>query len=50
MSAPDGMPRERWDEVPAVSDGYDAARAAIDARLTRLVETLASSPPAPVPS
>jgi protein-tyrosine-phosphatase len=32
---------ERWDDVPAVSDDYRRARAAIDARLVRLVEDLA---------
>lgn len=36
-----GAPVERWDDVPAVSDGYEAARAAIDARVARLVDELA---------
>lgn len=31
---------DRWDDVPAVSDGYEAAREAIDARVGRLVEEL----------
>jgi protein-tyrosine-phosphatase len=31
---------ERWDDVPAVSDGYDAARTGIVARVERLVESL----------
>lgn len=34
------VPVDRWDDVPAVSDGYEAARAAIDARLARLVDAL----------
>jgi hypothetical protein len=36
---------ERWDDVPAVSDDYRRARAAIDARLVRLVEDLAGRAP-----
>ncbi len=32
---------DRWDDVPAVSDGYEAARAAIDAHVERLVDQLA---------
>jgi arsenate reductase (thioredoxin) len=32
----------RWDDVPAVSDGYDAAREAIVRRLVSLVEELLS--------
>jgi hypothetical protein len=32
---------DRWDDVPAVSDGYEAAREAIDARVARLVDELA---------
>lgn len=35
------IPVHRWDDVPAVSDGYEAARAAIDARVARLVDQLA---------
>ena len=31
---------ERWDDVPAVSDNFDKARATIDARLARLVDEL----------
>jgi hypothetical protein len=31
----------RWDDVPAVSDDYDRAQAAIDARLAGLVEEYA---------
>jgi arsenate reductase (thioredoxin) len=31
---------ERWDDVPAVSDGYEAARAAIDAHVIRLLDQL----------
>lgn len=34
------VPVDRWDDVPAVSDGYEVAREAIDARLTRLVDSL----------
>lgn len=32
---------ERWDDVPAVSDDFGKARAAIDARLARLLDELA---------
>jgi arsenate reductase (thioredoxin) len=35
------VPVDRWDDVPAVSDGYEAAREAIDARVARLVDELA---------
>lgn len=31
------VPVERWDDVPAVSDGYEAARDAIDGRLEALL-------------
>lgn len=31
---------ERWDDLPMVSDGYDTARAAIVARVTRLLDRL----------
>ena len=34
-------PVERWDDVPAVSDGYDKARERIVARVERLVSELA---------
>ena len=34
------VPVDRWDDVPAVSDGYEVAREAIDARVTRLVDSL----------
>ena len=37
---PAGPPIERWDDVPAVSDGYETARAAIDAHLVRLLDAL----------
>jgi hypothetical protein len=40
-----GPPLERWDDVPAVSDGYERARAAIDAHLARLLDALAATPP-----
>ena len=35
--APAGVPVEQWADVPAVSDGYAAARAAIAARLPQLL-------------
>ena len=35
-----GVPVERWDDVPAVSDDFRKARAAIDARLVRLLGDL----------
>ncbi|MBI4638753.1 MAG: hypothetical protein HY727_20645 [Candidatus Rokubacteria bacterium] len=35
--APPGVPVERWDDVPAVSDGFARARDAIVARLEGLV-------------
>jgi arsenate reductase (thioredoxin) len=35
------VPVDRWDDVPAVSDGYEEARDAIDARVARLVDELA---------
>jgi len=35
-----GAPVERWDDVPAVSDDFRKARAAIEARLTRLLDDL----------
>jgi protein-tyrosine-phosphatase len=36
-----GVAVDRWDDVPAVSDGYETARAAIVARVARLVDQLA---------
>lgn len=39
--APAGARIERWGDVPAVSEGYAAARDAIAARLDRLVADLA---------
>lgn len=41
-AAAPGVRVERWDEVPAVSDGFAAARNAIVARVTRLVDGLAA--------
>lgn len=42
------VPVERWDDVPAVSDGYEAARDAIDARLEELLRDLSpASGPSP---
>ena len=41
ISAPNNQPVERWD-VPAVSDGYEAARDTIVARVERLVDELAA--------
>lgn len=38
-----GVPLERWDDVPAVSDDFGKARAAIDARLARLLDDLTAS-------
>jgi len=35
-------PIERWDDMPAVSDDYDRARAAIVSRVERLVSELGS--------
>jgi catechol 2,3-dioxygenase-like lactoylglutathione lyase family enzyme/protein-tyrosine-phosphatase len=37
-------PVERWDDIPAVSDDYDAARRAIVSRVERLVSELRSQP------
>lgn len=34
------VPVDRWDDVPAVSDGYEVARETIDARVARLVDSL----------
>lgn len=36
--APADVPVERWDEVPAVSEGLEVARAAIGVRLGRLLD------------
>jgi arsenate reductase len=38
--APAGVPVERWDDVPAVSDGYARARDAILGRVRTLVDEL----------
>ena len=35
-----GVPVERWDDVPAVGEDFDRARAAITARVERLLESL----------
>jgi arsenate reductase (thioredoxin) len=35
--APPGLAVERWDDVPLVSDGFDAARDAIAGRVQRLL-------------
>ena len=35
-----GVPVERWDDVPAISENYRAARDAIVARLRALLETV----------
>ena len=40
-AAAPGARIERWDDVPAVSDDFGKARAAIDARLARLLDELA---------
>jgi len=45
-SAP-SIPVVRWDDVPAVSDGYDVARAVIVKRVERLLDE--SAEPAPPP-
>ena len=39
-AAAPGARIERWDDVPAVSDDFGKARAAIDARLARLLDEL----------
>jgi arsenate reductase (thioredoxin) len=45
VTAPaDGPPVERWDDVPAVSEGYGTARATIDAHLVRLIAELQTGP------
>jgi len=35
---------KRWDDVPAVSDGYDTARSAIELRARALLEEILASP------
>lgn len=40
---PSGIARERWDDVPAVSEGYKAARDVIVGRLPALLDGLAGS-------
>ena len=40
VTSPGGQPVERWDDVPAVSDGYDVARTKIVERVQRLVGDL----------
>jgi protein-tyrosine-phosphatase len=42
VAAPGGQHVERWDDVPAVSEGYEGARARIVERLQRLVGDLSS--------
>ena len=38
--SPAGLAFERWDDVPAVSDGYEAARDAMLERIGRLLDEL----------
>ena len=38
--SPSGLAFERWDDVPAVSDGYEAARDAMLERIGRLLDEL----------
>jgi protein-tyrosine-phosphatase len=47
LEAPPHTPLDRWDDVPAVSDDYATACEAIDTRVARLVEELASLPAGP---
>ncbi len=42
-----GVPIERWDDVPAVSENYRAAREVIVSRLPALLQT--AHPPAALP-
>ncbi|HSF05467.1 MAG TPA: chromate resistance protein ChrB domain-containing protein [Methylomirabilota bacterium] len=42
VTSPVGQPVERWDDVPAVSDGYAAARDRIVGHVERLVAELAA--------
>jgi hypothetical protein len=44
---PPGVPVEDWPDVPAVSEGYPAARAALVARFPRLLEGLPVPPGQP---
>jgi protein-tyrosine-phosphatase len=37
---------DRWDDVPAVSDGYEMAREAIDARVAQLIDEMDRARPA----
>jgi hypothetical protein len=37
---PSGIGRERWDDVPAVGEGYKPARDIIGGRLPGLLDTL----------
>ena len=46
--APAGVPVERWDDIPPVSESFEAASAAITARLPALLARLAGGAPAPV--
>jgi arsenate reductase (thioredoxin) len=43
--APAGVPVERWDDVPAVGEDFDRARAAIRSRVGRLSVFLRPGPP-----
>ena len=43
--APPGLVVERWDDVPLVSEGFDAARDAIAARVQRLLDNCEPAPP-----
>ena len=36
------MAIERWDDIPSVSDNFEAARASIGLRLQRLIEGYSS--------
>ena len=42
--APGGVAIEQWDDIPAVSEDFTGARAAIDARLPRLLEDVTTQP------
>lgn len=42
--APAGLTVERWDDIPAVSEDFKAAREVIVARLRRLLDQYASTP------
>jgi len=44
VTSPGGRPVERWDDVPAVSDGYDGARATILEHVRGLLGDLADRP------